>query len=91
MFLSTSSVRAIVALNLHSYGSGRHPWGNLKPDYLEKVCLTCQMTQWCLHMFQLCICVYVCMCVYFPFVCSQLLNVNLNVQRLWNDSFGRIS
>uniref|UniRef100_A0A2N9HBW9 Diacylglycerol kinase accessory domain-containing protein n=1 Tax=Fagus sylvatica TaxID=28930 RepID=A0A2N9HBW9_FAGSY len=30
------SVRAIVALNLHSYGSGRNPWGNLKPDYLEK-------------------------------------------------------
>ncbi|XP_062092916.1 diacylglycerol kinase 3-like isoform X2 [Humulus lupulus] len=32
-----SSVRAIVALNLHNYGSGRHPWGNLKPDYLEKI------------------------------------------------------
>ncbi|KAK6942397.1 Diacylglycerol kinase, accessory domain [Dillenia turbinata] len=31
-----SSVRAIVALNLHNYGSGRHPWGNLRPDYLEK-------------------------------------------------------
>ncbi|KAL5699835.1 diacylglycerol kinase (ATP) [Ranunculus cassubicifolius] len=31
-----SSVRAIVALNLHHYGSGRNPWGNLKPDYLEK-------------------------------------------------------
>ncbi|XP_068647957.1 diacylglycerol kinase 7-like [Aristolochia californica] len=31
-----SSVRALVALNLHNYGSGRHPWGNLKPDYLEK-------------------------------------------------------
>ncbi|XVF47759.1 hypothetical protein PTKIN_Ptkin03bG0136400 [Pterospermum kingtungense] len=30
------SVRAIVALNLHNYGSGRNPWGNLKPDYLEK-------------------------------------------------------
>ncbi|TYI16780.1 hypothetical protein ES332_A08G277900v1 [Gossypium tomentosum] len=30
------SVRAIVALNLHSYGSGRNPWGNLKPDYLKK-------------------------------------------------------
>ncbi|TYI71293.1 hypothetical protein E1A91_D08G284500v1 [Gossypium mustelinum] len=30
------SVRAIVALNLHSYGSGRNPWGNLKPDYLQK-------------------------------------------------------
>lgn len=32
-----SSVRAIVALNLHNYGSGRNPWGNLKPEYLEKV------------------------------------------------------
>lgn len=31
------SVRAVVALNLHSYGSGRNPWGNLKPEYLEKV------------------------------------------------------
>ncbi|GFQ01260.1 diacylglycerol kinase 4 [Phtheirospermum japonicum] len=31
-----SSVRSIVALNLPSYGSGRHPWGKLKPDYLEK-------------------------------------------------------
>ncbi|KAI4335464.1 hypothetical protein L6164_014108 [Bauhinia variegata] len=31
-----SSVRAIVALNLHSYGSGRNPWGHLKPEYLEK-------------------------------------------------------
>ncbi|KAK8698378.1 hypothetical protein V6N13_114499 [Hibiscus sabdariffa] len=30
------SVRAIVALNLRSYGSGRNPWGNLKPEYLEK-------------------------------------------------------
>ncbi|CAL9223513.1 unnamed protein product [Arabidopsis halleri] len=30
------NVRSIVALNLHSYGSGSHPWGNLKPDYLEK-------------------------------------------------------
>ncbi|XP_072970541.1 diacylglycerol kinase 4-like [Typha angustifolia] len=30
------SVRAIVALNLHNYASGRNPWGNLKPDYLEK-------------------------------------------------------
>lgn len=32
-----SSVRAIVALNLHNYASGRNPWGNLKPEYLEKV------------------------------------------------------
>lgn len=31
------SVRSIVALNLHNYGSGRNPWGNLKPEYLEKV------------------------------------------------------
>ncbi|KAM7472841.1 hypothetical protein LguiA_011024 [Lonicera macranthoides] len=31
-----SSVRAIVALNLHSYASGRNPWGNLKPKYMEK-------------------------------------------------------
>ncbi|KAK4754889.1 hypothetical protein SAY87_008646 [Trapa incisa] len=30
------SVRAIVALNLPSYASGRNPWGNLKPEYLEK-------------------------------------------------------
>ncbi|XP_010539453.1 PREDICTED: diacylglycerol kinase 4 [Tarenaya hassleriana] len=30
------SVRAVVALNLHSYGSGRNPWGNLKQEYLEK-------------------------------------------------------
>ncbi|KOM28406.1 hypothetical protein LR48_Vigan541s002900 [Vigna angularis] len=31
-----TSVRAIVALNLHSYGSGRNPWGKPKPKYLEK-------------------------------------------------------
>ncbi|XP_027367269.1 diacylglycerol kinase 4-like [Abrus precatorius] len=31
-----TSVRAIVVLNLHSYGSGRNPWGNLTPEYLEK-------------------------------------------------------
>ncbi|KAG6739777.1 hypothetical protein POTOM_057392 [Populus tomentosa] len=30
------SVRAIVALNLHSYASGRNPWGSPKPEYLEK-------------------------------------------------------
>ncbi|KAF2535591.1 hypothetical protein F2Q68_00019258 [Brassica cretica] len=30
------NVRSVVALNLESYGSGSHPWGNLKPDYLEK-------------------------------------------------------
>ncbi|XP_038712005.1 diacylglycerol kinase 7 [Tripterygium wilfordii] len=30
------SVRAIVVLNLHSYGSGRNPWGSPKPRYLEK-------------------------------------------------------
>ncbi|KAK1276020.1 Diacylglycerol kinase 7 [Acorus gramineus] len=31
-----SSVRAIVALNLHNYASGRNPWGHLKPEYMEK-------------------------------------------------------
>ncbi|OVA04238.1 Diacylglycerol kinase [Macleaya cordata] len=31
-----SGIRAIVALNLHHYGSGRNPWGNLKPEYMEK-------------------------------------------------------
>ncbi|XP_042465029.1 diacylglycerol kinase 4-like [Zingiber officinale] len=31
-----SSVRAIVVLNLHNYASGRNPWGNLKPGYMEK-------------------------------------------------------
>ncbi|KAL9326016.1 hypothetical protein ACSQ67_006661 [Phaseolus vulgaris] len=31
-----TSVRAIVALNLHSYGSGRNPWGKPKPEYLDK-------------------------------------------------------
>ncbi|XP_026402117.1 diacylglycerol kinase 7-like [Papaver somniferum] len=31
-----SSVRSIVCLNLHNYGGGRNPWGNLKPQYLEK-------------------------------------------------------
>ncbi|GMI97556.1 diacylglycerol kinase 4 [Hibiscus trionum] len=30
------SVRAIVALNLHNYGSGRNPWGKLRHEYLEK-------------------------------------------------------
>uniref|UniRef100_A0A0D9YZG2 Diacylglycerol kinase n=1 Tax=Oryza glumipatula TaxID=40148 RepID=A0A0D9YZG2_9ORYZ len=30
------SVRSLVVLNLYNYGSGRHPWGDLKPDYLEK-------------------------------------------------------
>ncbi|KAJ9141235.1 hypothetical protein P3X46_031796 [Hevea brasiliensis] len=30
------SVRAIVALNLHNYGSGRNPWGSPNPEYLEK-------------------------------------------------------
>ncbi|KAK4485549.1 hypothetical protein RD792_008192 [Penstemon davidsonii] len=34
--LVPSSVRSIVLLNLPSYGSGRNPWGNLKPNYLEK-------------------------------------------------------
>ncbi|WVZ73343.1 hypothetical protein U9M48_021662 [Paspalum notatum var. saurae] len=31
-----SSVRSLVILNLYNYGSGRHPWGDLKPEYLEK-------------------------------------------------------
>ncbi|XP_066332689.1 diacylglycerol kinase 7-like [Miscanthus floridulus] len=31
-----SSVRSLVVLNLYNYGSGRHPWGDLKPEYLEK-------------------------------------------------------
>lgn len=31
-----SSVRAVVALNLHNYASGRNPWGHPNPDYLEK-------------------------------------------------------
>ncbi|KAL8265140.1 hypothetical protein R6Q59_023270 [Mikania micrantha] len=31
-----SSVRSIVALNLHSYASGRNPWGKLKSEYMEK-------------------------------------------------------
>jgi hypothetical protein len=35
---SFCSVRAMVALNLHNYASGRNPWGQLKPEYLEKVC-----------------------------------------------------
>lgn len=34
--LIPSSVRSIVALNLHNYGSGRNPWGHLKPEYLQK-------------------------------------------------------
>ncbi|XP_076908926.1 diacylglycerol kinase 4-like [Bidens hawaiensis] len=31
-----SSIRSIVALNLPNYAGGRNPWGNLKPEYLEK-------------------------------------------------------
>ncbi|KAL8135135.1 hypothetical protein AgCh_009965 [Apium graveolens] len=31
-----SSVRSVVALNLRNYAGGRHPWGNLKPEYMEK-------------------------------------------------------
>ncbi|XP_020578379.1 diacylglycerol kinase 3-like [Phalaenopsis equestris] len=30
------SVRSIVCLNLHNYGSGRNPWGHPNPEYLEK-------------------------------------------------------
>ncbi len=47
VILFPSSVRAIVALNLHSYGSGRNPWGNLKPDYLEKVSHRCTLDNIC--------------------------------------------
>lgn len=44
------SVRAIVALNLHNYASGRNPWGNLKPEYLEKVCwVNCLSFLWLLY------------------------------------------
>ncbi|GJU92335.1 diacylglycerol kinase 4-like protein [Tanacetum coccineum] len=28
--------RSIVTLNLHNYASRRNPWGQLKPDYMEK-------------------------------------------------------
>ncbi|KAL8152162.1 hypothetical protein V2J09_009922 [Rumex salicifolius] len=31
-----SNIRSIVALNLHNYASGRHPWGNPRPEYLER-------------------------------------------------------
>ncbi|XP_047308593.1 diacylglycerol kinase 7-like [Impatiens glandulifera] len=31
-----SSVRSIVVLNLNNYASGRNPWGNMKPEYMEK-------------------------------------------------------
>ncbi|XP_022969690.1 diacylglycerol kinase 7-like [Cucurbita maxima] len=34
--LIPSSVRSLVALNLNNYGSGRHPWGNLTPEYMER-------------------------------------------------------
>ncbi|XP_057536836.1 diacylglycerol kinase 4-like [Amaranthus tricolor] len=30
------NVRSIVALNLHNYASGRNPWGNLRPEYMQK-------------------------------------------------------
>ncbi|GAA0150395.1 kinase [Lithospermum erythrorhizon] len=43
--LIPSSVRSIVALNLPSYGSGRNPWGNLKPEYLEKKYLFCMIIE----------------------------------------------
>lgn len=39
IFFFYYSVRSIVVLNLHNYGSGRHPWGHPKPEYLEKVCI----------------------------------------------------
>lgn len=41
MCVLCSSVRAIVALNLHNYGSGRNPWGSPKRQYLEKVSHIC--------------------------------------------------
>lgn len=31
-----SNVRSIVALNLHSYASGRDPWGKLSQEYLQQ-------------------------------------------------------
>ncbi|GAB2291500.1 Diacylglycerol kinase 4 [Dionaea muscipula] len=31
-----SNVRSVVCLNLHHYASGRQPWGNLSPEYLER-------------------------------------------------------
>ncbi|GJU05986.1 diacylglycerol kinase 4-like protein [Tanacetum coccineum] len=31
-----SSVRSIVSLNLHNYARRRNPWGQPKPDYMEK-------------------------------------------------------
>ncbi|KAK1391585.1 diacylglycerol kinase [Heracleum sosnowskyi] len=31
-----SSVRSIVVLNLHNYGSGRNPWGHPNPKYMKK-------------------------------------------------------
>ncbi|KAI7990990.1 Diacylglycerol kinase 7 [Camellia lanceoleosa] len=34
-----SSVKSIVALNLNNYASGRNPWDNLKPEYLENFSL----------------------------------------------------
>ena len=37
VWIISCSVRSLVALNLNNYGSGRHPWGNLSPEYMEKV------------------------------------------------------
>lgn len=37
VWIISCSVRSLVALNLNNYGSGRHPWGNLTPEYMEKV------------------------------------------------------
>ncbi|XP_047323446.1 diacylglycerol kinase 7-like [Impatiens glandulifera] len=31
-----STVRSIVVINLNNYASGRNPWGNLQPEYMEK-------------------------------------------------------
>lgn len=47
VLMNEYSVRGIVALNLPSYGSGRNPWGKLKPKYLEKVLNP--FTLWVVH------------------------------------------
>lgn len=69
-----------MALNLHNYGSGRNPWGNLKPEYLDKVLYICAWDDICClsvlligfnnaYTFTCCIfpviIVYSCICVFF--------------------------
>lgn len=56
VFSFSFSVRAVVALNLHSYGSGRNPWGNLKPEYLEKVWDFCFLHNFFSSLYQSSIC-----------------------------------